>query len=280
MPGRNEAAVDVLTQDYSYESGAGGRPSSRAVVVETPVNILFGGVGFAVMMATPRDLEDFAYGFALTEGIIERPGEIRRVEIAEARDGLKLDIALAGERMSAHLARGRALAGRTGCGLCGIDDLAHLPKARRAAPPRAAIAPTAIKSALQAIDRGQILNTKTRAAHGAAWCDRHGGLVTLREDVGRHNALDKLIGALIRRAIAPDDGFLVITSRCSFEMVAKAAVFGASTLVALSAPTSLALERAEACGVTVIALARADHATLFASHGTPATAPDDGGLAA
>jgi FdhD protein len=249
-------------------------------VVETPINILFGGVGFAVMMATPEDLEDFAYGFALTEGIVETAEQVRGVEIVEAAEGLKLNISLAGERMSAHLARARALAGRTGCGLCGIDDLAHLPKARRAASRGAPIAPEAVKTALAAVEAAQILNAKTRAAHGAAWCDRNGAVIVLREDVGRHNALDKLIGALIRRRIDLDGGFLVITSRCSFEMVAKAAVLGASTLVALSAPTSLALARAEACGLRLIALARADHATLFASDGIAATASGDGGLAA
>jgi FdhD protein len=279
MPPSDEADIEVAARDYSYESGPSGL-SSRAIVVETPINILFGGVGFAVMMATPRDLEDFAYGFALTEGIVETAGDIRGVSVERADGGLKLNIALVGEKMSAHLARGRALSGRTGCGLCGIADLALLPQPARAAPPRAPISPPAIKAALQAIERGQALNAKTHAAHGAAWCDRKGAVVALREDVGRHNALDKLIGALIRRGVAADDGFFVITSRCSFEMVAKAATFGASTLVALSAPTSLALERAVACGVTLIALARADHATIFASQTAPVSESGNGGLAA
>jgi FdhD protein len=262
MPPSEESAVEVSTRDFSYEMGAAGDAISRAIVVETPINILYGGVGFAVMMATPDDLEDFAYGFSFTEGIIARTEEIRAVEIERVADGFKLDIALIGERMSAHLARARALSGRTGCGLCGIDDLAHLPK-----PPQVAkqdpIAPAAIKAALQALDSKQALNARTRAAHGAAWCDCDGAIIALREDVGRHNALDKLIGALLRQGAAPRDGFFVITSRCSFEMVAKAAAFGASTLVAVSAPTSLALERAAACGLTLIALARADHATVF-----------------
>jgi FdhD protein len=271
--------IEVSTRDFSYAIGPSDRVMSRAVVVETPINILFGGVGFAVMMATPDDLEDFAYGFSFTEGVIARPDEIREVEISRDEAGLKLDITLSGERMSAHLARGRAMAGRTGCGLCGIQDLAHLPQPPRVAkaPP---IAPASIRSALRALDAGQALNAETRAAHGAAWCGRDGAIRVLREDVGRHNALDKLIGALIRSDVTPDQGFFVITSRCSFEMVAKAATFGAATLVAVSAPTSLALERAALYGVTLIALARADHATVFAPEERPNRKSGGGDLAA
>jgi FdhD protein len=250
-------------RDYRYDCGPVGEPYARSVAVETPVNVLFGGVPFAVMMTTPADLEDFAVGFAFTEGIVEAIGDIRGIEIEHSPQGLKVNVALAGERMSAHLARGRALSGRTGCGLCGIEDLAHLPSPRRvaAADP---IDPAAVKIGLQALDANQPLNAQTRAVHAAAWCDRNGALVALREDVGRHNALDKLIGALLRDGVDPGGGFCVITSRCSFEMVAKAAIFGASTLVALSAPTSLAIARAEAAGVTLIGIARADRAMIFA----------------
>jgi FdhD protein len=215
------------------------------------------------MIATPADLEDFAIGFALTEGIVEDRHEIRGIEIERADQGFEVNIALTGERMAAHLARGRVLSGRTGCGLCGIQDLAQLPAPRKRLDGGKPIAPEAVGAALRALDARQPLNAQTRAVHGAAWCDRSGAIVMLREDVGRHNALDKLIGALAMSAIAADDGFIAITSRCSFEMVAKAAAFGAATLVALSAPTSLAIERAQACGLTLIAVARPDHATIF-----------------
>jgi len=268
--------VAAAARAYRYDQGPSGPGFERAIAVEAPVNILFGGVPFAVMMTTPADLEDFAIGFALTEGIVSDVSEIRGIEIARGEDGLKVNVALTGERMSAHLARGRAIAGRTGCGLCGIDDLAHLPKARQVAAGAAPVSPAAIRAALQNLENSQPLNEKTRAVHGAAWCDSDGALIAVREDVGRHNALDKLIGALARTGVAPQTGFFVITSRCSFEMVAKVAVFGASTLVALSAPTSLALERAEACGITVIAIARADQATIF----TGADELASGGLAA
>ena len=129
--------------------------------------------------------------------------------------------------MSAHLARKRALVGRTGCGVCGIEDLGHLPKARRRLAPARAVAPAAVGAAVSALDALQPLNQRTRAVHAAAWCERDGAISVVREDVGRHNALDKLIGALLRERADPDDGFFVITSRCSFEMVAKAATFGA-----------------------------------------------------
>jgi FdhD protein len=262
-PNEEPAALPAAARDYRYDRGPAGEPFERTIAVETPVNILFGGIPFAVMMTTPADLEDFAVGFALTEGIVEALGDIRGVAVERAQSGLKLNVTLAGERMSAHLARGRAISGRTGCGLCGIADLASLPAARSPVANGPPVKPAAVKAALQALDESQPLNAETRAVHGAAWCDRDGAIVALREDVGRHNALDKLIGALIRSGVAPADGFFVITSRCSFEMVAKAAIFGASTLVALSAPTSLAIERAQASGVTLIAIARADQATIF-----------------
>jgi FdhD protein len=236
--------------------------------VETPINILFGGVPFAVMIATPADLEDFAAGFALTEGIVERMSQIRAIEVERADAGLRINIALTAERMTAHLARGRVLSGRTGCGLCGIQDLEQLPAPRKRPDGARPIEPAAVGAALRALDARQPLNAQTRAVHGAAWCDRSGAILVAREDVGRHNALDKLIGALVRSGIAADDGFVAITSRCSFEMVAKAAAFGASTLVALSAPTSLAIERAQACGLTLIAVARPDHATIFTGPGS------------
>jgi FdhD protein len=277
MPQNDEEAFSaVRARDYRYDRGASGQPFARDIAVEAAVNIQFGAIPFAVMMTTPADLEDFAVGFALTEGIVGSLSDIRAIEVARAEGGLKINVTLAGERMSAHLARGRAIAGRTGCGLCGIDDLAHLPAARARVADAEPIDPRAIRVALQALDQSQPLNARTRAVHGAAWCDRGGAIVALREDVGRHNALDKLIGALVRDGVSPGAGFFIITSRCSFEMVVKAAVFGASTLVALSAPTSLAIERAQACGIALVAIARPDHAMIFAE---PAPIADEGFIA-
>ena len=168
-----------------------------------------------------------------------------------------------GERLHKHLARQRAMTGRTGCGVCGIDDIEALRRARGTSVAAPSIAVTTIARALRALDERQILNLETRAVHGAAWADGSGAIQAVREDVGRHNALDKLIGAMLRAGADPTDGFALITSRCSFEMVEKAATFGARTLVSISAPTSFAIERARALDLTLIAIARRDTLTVF-----------------
>ena len=239
---------------------------SRALAVETPVNVVYGSVPYAVMMLTPGDLTDFAYGFSLTEGVVESADEIRGVSVEDGEGGLRLLVDLAPGRLREHLARKRAISGRTGCGVCGIDDLAALPMAKAredgaSGGPRVAL--SAIQAALDALFDRQTLNRETRAVHAAAWARLDGTLFAVREDVGRHNALDKLIGALMRDGVRPDEGFLVITSRCSFEMAEKAAVLGASVLVAISAPTSLAIERARCHGLTLCAIARSDTLTVF-----------------
>jgi FdhD protein len=264
-PSDGGETVTVATRAYRYDRGAIGAAASREIAVEAPIELAFGGVPFAVMMATPTHLEDFAVGFALTEGIVEGIDEIRAVEARVEAAAAKVNVTLTGERMREHLARKRALSGRTGCGVCGIEDLDHLPKPRRRLAAARPVSPRAIGAALAALEGAQPLNARTRAVHGAAWCGLDGVIQAAREDVGRHNALDKLIGAMLRERADPDDGFLLITSRCSFEMVAKAAAFGAGTLVAVSAPTSLALARAELCGIALIAIARADQALTFAA---------------
>jgi FdhD protein len=275
-PSDGPGSIDVPVRAFSYESGASGPETSRAVAIEAPVQIVIGGAPFAVMMATPQDLEDFAYGFALTEQIADSLDDIRGVEVERVADGWKLELALSGDRLQAHLARGRAMSGRTGCGLCGIEDFSQMPSPRPPLNSPAPIAPGAVRAALGELETRQPLNQLTRAVHAAAWCGRDGTIVLVREDVGRHNALDKAIGALTRAGVAPDSGFFVITSRCSFEMVAKTAIFGAGTLVSVSAPTSLALERARRFGVRLIAVARRDQALCF----EPRKDEASGGLAA
>jgi FdhD protein len=239
-PSEGPGSIDVTVRTFSYDSGASGPDFARAIAVEAPVQIVIGGAPFAVMMATPQDLEDFACGFALTEQIAASLDDVRGVEVEQVEEGWKLKIALSSERLQAHLARGRAMSGRTGCGLCGIEDFAQIPSPPQPAHPQPPIAPAAIRAALEDLETRQPLNRLTGAVHAAAWCGRDGTIVLIREDVGRHNALDKAIGALARAGVAPEGGFFVITSRCSFEMVAKAAIFGVGTLVAVSAPTSFA----------------------------------------
>ncbi len=256
-------AAAALVLDYTQMRA----PMMRQVAVEIAVNIVYGPLPFAVMMASPTELEDFAYGFSFTEGVIQHPSDVVDVVTRVEQHGLRLEITLRGDKMQTHLARKRALTGRTGCGLCGIEDLAALPNATVRPKPEFKLTPEAVGKALRAFASHQPLNAETRAVHAAAFADLSGNIIIVREDVGRHNALDKLIGALLRAGSNAEEGFIVITSRCSFEMVEKAAIFGARALVAISAPTSLALERAKAHGMVLVALARDDYALIFQGSG-------------
>ncbi|WP_411902975.1 formate dehydrogenase accessory sulfurtransferase FdhD [Methylorubrum thiocyanatum] len=259
---RPATSIRVGTLVVAYDAPE-ARPDARALAVEMPVNVVYGTVPYAVMMLTPADLEDFAYGFSLTEGVIESPDEIRSVAVEPGEGGLRLLVDLAPGRLREHLARKRAISGRTGCGVCGIEDLAALPTAKTRSGKGPQVTLAAIQAALTALSDRQILNRETRAVHAAGWAGLDGTLAAVREDVGRHNALDKCIGALLREGVRPDEGFLVITSRCSFEMAEKAATLGASVLVAISAPTSLAIERARCHDMTLCAIARSDTLTVF-----------------
>jgi FdhD protein len=255
-------AVDTPATVLRYGTGEPLR-RIRSIPSEVPVNLVYGGIPFAVMMASPSDLHDFALGFSLTEGVIQAPDDIRGIRIEAEEKGLRVTVDLTPDRLHDHLARRRVLSGRTGCGLCGIDDLNALPQARLRSGPAPSVSLTAIRAALAALDSEQVLNERTHAVHGAAWADMDGTLLCVREDVGRHNALDKLIGAQCRAGTKPDSGFVIVTSRCSFELVEKVAAFGARTLVAISAPTSLALERARLLDITLVAIARHDSVTVF-----------------
>ena len=266
-----ETAADTLPVLHIDLAGQGGQTAGcESVAVETPVNIVYGTLPYAVMMATPADLEDFVTGFSLTEGIIGAAEDIRGMAVRSQAGGLVVDVELVPERMRAHLAlsRRRNLTGRTSCGLCGIESLGELPLAARQVRQSAKMRATAIARALADLDAAQSLFRLTRSVHAAAWCEPDGRIVTVREDVGRHNALDKLIGARLRAGCSRD-GFLLVTSRASFEMVEKAAIFGAPALVAISAPTTLAVERATLLGLTLVALARSDAALVFAGEVAP-----------
>ncbi|MCW6508128.1 formate dehydrogenase accessory sulfurtransferase FdhD [Lichenifustis flavocetrariae] len=266
LPARRAAATRTFTFAGAVADGL------RSVAIERPVQVSYGDVPFGVMMLTPEDLEDFAFGFSLTEGVIDGVSDVRAVTIAAETEGLRLRIDLTGAKLHAHLARKRALSGRTSCGLCGIEDLSSLVRATSAREPAPRVNLGAIRRALQDLETRQPLNNETHAVHGAAWCGRDGAILQVREDVGRHNALDKLIGALVRSGISPEAGFLLITSRASFEMVEKAATFGCRTLVAISAPTALALDRAAALDLTLVGIARRDAVTVF--HGADRIVPE------
>jgi len=243
---------------------ADGVPVVEAVAVEVPVALVYNGVSHAVMMATPQDLEDFALGFSLSEGILRRPGELAETEVVEERQGIEVRMIVDQRRFDLLASRRRNLAGRTGCGICGVDSLAAVLRPLTPLPSGSAPSLDAVRLALAALPTGQAINSQTRSIHAAAWADLEGRVQLLREDVGRHNALDKLIGAMFRAGIDTVGGFALITSRCSVEMVQKAATVGIPSLVAISAPTTLALELAEECGLRLIAQARPDSLTIYA----------------
>lgn len=226
------------------------------------------GFGYAVMMATPADLEDFAYGFALSERLIDGAGQVERVEIRREPRGVLLNIWLADECRPRVIERVRHRVGESSCGLCGIENLdqALRPLPQVAAPE--VISSGAIFTALAGLREHQPLNAETGAVHGAALVSAEGDILGAREDVGRHNAFDKLIGHCLRDDRDPAPGFALLTSRCSYELVEKAALGGFRLLVTVSAPTDLAIRRADGCGLTLIALARADEMLVVADpHG-------------
>jgi FdhD protein len=235
----------------------------RTIPEETAIAFTYNGSSYAVMMATPQDLPDFALGFSLTEGVVRSPAEIESLDIIEEQMGVELRMRLAEPRATAFLERRRFLAGPTGCGLCGIESLEEATRPPAVVADETSFTPDDIMAALEALHAAQAINRKTHAVHGAAFYRRGEGLVALREDIGRHNALDKLAGALARDKFTGRGGLGVLTSRLSVELVQKAAVIGIPVLVAVSVPTALAVRTAEASGITLVAVARDDGFEIF-----------------
>ena len=238
--------------------------SIRDIAREVPIAISVCGFGYAVMMASPADLEDFAWGFALSERLIDRAAQVERVAIRQEDRGILLDIWLSDDCRERVVERVRHRVGESSCGLCGVENLDQALRPLPAVPAPEGVRPAAIFAALAALRDHQPLNAATGAVHAGAFADRTGTILAAREDVGRHNAFDKLIGHGLREEMAVGDGFALLTSRCSFELVEKAALAGGRLLVTISAPTALAIERAEGCGLTLIALARADEMLVAA----------------
>lgn len=234
-----------------------------AIAEEVPVALLYNDRPHVVMMATPRDLDDFALGFSLSEGILASAAELHAVSVRSLLEGIELQLRVPQARADALEQRRRNLTGRTSCGLCGaqaLEDAVRQPAPVRGGP---CIDDATLRHALAQMHERQPLNAATGATHAAAWARADGTLAHVREDVGRHNALDKLIGALARANDDVQHGFLAVTSRASYEMVQKAATAGITLLAAISAPTALAIQLAESTGVTLVGFARRDSHVVY-----------------
>jgi FdhD protein len=273
----------VAGRDVLQVQGGVAQPLRDQLAEEVPVAVHFDGAPFAVMMLTPRDLDDFAYGFALTERGIA-PADIVAVATRERLEGIELDVTT---RQPAPLpAQARAMPGRSGCGICGSRELEDVVRRPARVGPGVPPSTAALEVAMASLHGQQPLNAATGAVHAAAWCGHDGRVGCVREDVGRDNALDKLVGAMLREGLSTADGFALVTSRASYEMVTKAALAGIRTLVALSAPTALAVDLANACGLTLVGFARPGRHVVYAGTGSgslpagsePDPVPDAGGL--
>ncbi len=230
----------------------------RTLAVEAPIAIEYGGIGYAVMMGTPADLEEFAIGFSLSEGLVDQASQILATDIEPAEQGWLVRIQLPTERLAKVVERARQRVSESSCGLCGMDNLAEVMRPLPPVTARVKVEHRAIFAALKALPAQQPLNQATGACHAAAFCDPDGTIRMVREDVGRHNALDKLLGALATAGLSPSDGFLLLTARCSFELVQKAILANCALLVTISAATDLAAETAARYGLSLISLARPD----------------------
>lgn len=238
------------------------REGTRMTAAEVPVAIVHDGATYAVMMASPADLEDFAIGFSLTEGVIDHPAEVTDLETVETDQGWVARLWLSQRPRAALDTRRRRLTGPAGCGLCGVESLAEAVKPARPLGPGRPLTPLALAQGFDAMSQQQVLGRLTHAAHAAAFLAPDGSLI-VREDVGRHNALDKLIGALARDGIDASQGAILMTSRVSVELVQKAAMAGAPILAAVSAPSTLAVKLAADAGMTLVAVARSDGFEIF-----------------
>jgi FdhD protein len=243
--------------------GARAQPVTERVAEEVAVSLNYNGLAHAVMMASPADLEDFALGFSLTEGVIDTPGELHRVEIVPLDEGILVRMEIDEARARRVEAQRRNLAGRTGCGLCGAESIEQALRQPPAVPLGLQVPHAVLHRAFDALAERQTLNALTGAVHAAAWANARGELELVREDVGRHNALDKLVGALVRGARQPDLGFALVTSRASFEMAQKAAVAHIQILAAISAPTALAVRVAQQARLTLVGFARGHRHNVY-----------------
>lgn len=263
----SRAAASLSTYrevDVQREDGGCIERTTDYVAEECPVALLYHNVPHVVMLASPADLEDLGVGFTLSEGLVSTPSEIRGVELIRHADSLAVHLQIAAERFSALLRRQRNLTGRTGCGLCGVESIEEAIRRPPAVRPGLRVKALELHAELARLHTQQPLNLATGSVHAVAWAVPGKGIQLVREDVGRHNALDKVIGALVRAGTDVSEGYFIISSRASYEMVQKAAAVGVSLVAAVSAPTAMAIDVAADAGVTLIGFARNDRHVVYA----------------
>lgn len=265
-PGNGSVPVTVLVDG----SAAEGRELWH-LAEEVPVNLAYNGRPHVVMMATPADLEDFARGFSLSEGVLASNRLIRGIEVDAVEGGIRINVATPSKTEVSRERQARSLEGRSGCGICGMERLDQVVRNVRPVKAGFDLDVAAVAQAFEALPGRQVMNKRNRSVHAAAWCAPTGKIEMIREDVGRHTALDKLIGAMAAAEVDPSQGFIAMTSRCSFELVQKASSVGVPMLATVSAPTSLALDLAGRAGMVLASLA-GDRVVLFESP-EPAGAP-------
>lgn len=234
------------------------------VANELPIALVFNGISHVVMMATPAELEDFALGFSLSEGIVSSSQQVLDIEPRSVSEGIELNISITGEAFAQLKNKRRNLTGRTGCGLCGAESLQQAKPVLEPVTSDIKITHSALQVAISDLEQHQYLQKQTGAVHAAVWCDTEGQILVVKEDVGRHNALDKLLGAMARQNICANSGFILVTSRASYEMVVKAARANVGILAAVSAPTSLAINLAQQSDIGLVGFTRSQRHVIFA----------------
>ena len=255
-------SAPIVEHDFTRLTEGRNTIESSALAAEVPVALVYNGRPHAVMMCTPADLEDFAFGFTITEGIAEA-GEVSRTDVVRYRKGIELQIEVSASAAERLAGRGRAIVGRTGCGLCGVEVIDEALRDPPIVLSKLTVSREALWRAGEALGAQQAMNAETHAIHAAGWATSEGTLRVVREDVGRHNALDKVIGALARTGTDATTGFAVVTSRASYELVQKSAVARIPLLAAVSRPTGLAVQLADSCGITLVGLLRGHTANVY-----------------
>jgi FdhD protein len=263
-PGKHSLGYSkpIVAHGFARLDGGATAHGSASLAAEVPVALVYNGRPHAVMMCTPADLEDFGFGFTVTE-LIAPAASITRVDVVKYARGIELQMEIPADAAEALASRGRAIVGRTGCGLCGVEVIDEALREPRPVASPLRVTRDALWRASESLNANQPFNRDTSAIHAAAWASPDGTLRVVREDVGRHNALDKVIGALARAQENPSDGFAVVTSRASYELVQKAAAVGIPLLAAVSRPTALAVDLAQESGMTLVGLLRGRSANVY-----------------